>query len=188
MNTKTHDEIELLLPFYINGTLSDEEKAMVEAALQANPALKEELQFLQNLQSQLKDKTDDEHSPGKMGLKRLQKTIKQQQKGNAARRWRYTAIAASLLLAAQTSLIVLTSGPDIYTQAGSQQPAGLIMVTFAPDTTESQLREFLLNNHLLIVEGPSALGIYKLTAQGDLSLTLKNLNQATIVESAQVSQ
>ena len=49
-----HDEnrrrIEELLPFYLNGTLNDDERAEVEAALAEDKTLRWELEFLEGVQ------------------------------------------------------------------------------------------------------------------------------------------
>ena len=44
-----------LLPWYVNGTLSDEDRAWVDGYLRDNPAAREELDWYQSLQQGMAD-------------------------------------------------------------------------------------------------------------------------------------
>ncbi|MEX1200244.1 MAG: hypothetical protein WEB02_05585 [Methylophaga sp.] len=191
MNDKlTREDIELLMPFYVNGTLSDGEQQQVEAALETDQALQDDKDFLQRLQAEVKSMPDAANSPGEFGLKRLQNSLTVQKKvRNSTQKWRLAAIAASFLLVVQTTtMVMLTPGPDGYRQAGGEQTGQLLLVTFQPDATEAQIRELLLNQQLSIVEGPSALGIYTLSAGSDPVAVSSRLEQSDIIDSVQLNQ
>ncbi len=191
MNDKlTREDIELLMPFYVNGTLSDGEKQQVEAALETDQALQDEKAFLQRLQAEVKSIPDAANSPGEFGLKRLQNSLKAQKRVQSVTpKWRLAAIAASFLLVVQTTtMVMLTPEPDSYRQAGGEQTAQLILVTFQPDATEAQIRELLLSQQLRIVEGPSALGIYTLSAGSDPAAVSSLLEQNDIIDSVQLNR
>ena len=106
----------------------------------------------------------DDHSPGAFGLARLQRAIAAEA-APARRYWRPAAAAALAATVATLGLFVLKSGPDAgqdrYTQASGEVSKRLLTVTFRPDATESAISDLLLTNNLVIVDGPSALGLYR---------------------------
>ena len=73
--------IAALLPFWVNGTLTSDEAAAVEAAVAADPALAKEVVFLQAVRSQMQT-IQPGYSPGEIGLARLKRAITA--KGDAA--------------------------------------------------------------------------------------------------------
>ncbi len=192
MNTTNRNDIELLLPFYLNGTLEQHEIMLVEQALQESEELQQELNFLAGIQKKTKQQPVST-SPGEIGFKRLQRSIDKENKVIAQKSmsngWRFTAIAASLLLVVQ-SITTLMPTED-YQAAGDQtinQPAGLTLsVTFSPDITEQQLREVLTQYRISIINGPSALGIYQLRLTHAPKATLEKIKSRTdIFESIQM--
>lgn len=194
-------DIQELLPFYVNGTLSVEEKALVEKALDDDPSLKTEIEFLEKLRDQVKGQ-EVEYSPGEMGLKRLQKSIaaeqlqsdpialaqskitKEQNWG-----WRAVAVAACLLLMLQSVLtFTMTPGTDLTAAGGKtivQSSGYLIKVTFAPSAQEESIRNLLLSLDARIVDGPSALGAYVIAVQKDPAYALEKLRaHKNLIETA----
>jgi anti-sigma-K factor RskA len=181
-------EIELLLPFYVNGTLDDDERRQVEKALSEQASLRDEVTLLRQIQSQLRSKPETLNSPGEFGLKRLQQQLKShRQARRVSPRWRLAAIAASFLLVVQTSMVMLSPGDGAYQQAGEASSSPLLLIAFSPQATEAEIRQLLLENQLTIVEGPSALGIYKLSAASEPEKLLGRLQQNQIIESAQLT-
>lgn len=184
-------EIEELLPFYVNGTLTDEEQRKVEDALAANPSIKDELDFLQKLRGEIKAQAV-ENSPGELGLKRLQKMITEERFHNNpmahARskitkeqnwRWRIIAVAACLLLVLQS--VVMFSTPrssDLVAAGGGQiisSKGRIVSVTFVPTAQEENIRKLLLSIDANIVDGPSALGVYKIAVSKDVEVAVSKL-------------
>ncbi|PKM30326.1 MAG: hypothetical protein CVV07_07910 [Gammaproteobacteria bacterium HGW-Gammaproteobacteria-11] len=183
-------DAEMLLPFYLNGTLSAEETAYVEQALAEHPELQEELAFLRALREHLEDQQDTANSPGELGLKRLQQQLNSPKPRTATQGWRVAAIAASFMLMLQTAVTWQKDEPIHYIPAGGSSEAGitgtLVSVTFVPSATEQQIRAVLLDSNSLIVNGPSALGIYQLLVDDADKQALARLQAQSIIESLQV--
>ncbi|HIP79917.1 MAG TPA: hypothetical protein EYH07_15815, partial [Kiloniellaceae bacterium] len=151
-NGKRDEDLDLLLPWYVNGTLSAEEQQAVEAYLETNAHARDEVALLSAMRQQVKEESI-ENSPGELGLKRLRREISlsEQQAPAPAESgkvvsisswWRPLAVAACLAVVIQAGVIV-TGGPggDV-DPAGFLRPADL-QVTFAPTATEQQIREVL---------------------------------------------
>lgn len=186
------EHIEFLLPFYLNGTLSDNEKEAVEEALEQSVALREELAFLQQIQSDVKSYEPAQTSPGELGLKRLQRQINSQANtaGNTTK-WRFVAIAASCLLVLQTTLIGLSPSTELYLPAGGKPTTiavnkTIFRVAFDPMATEASIRSLLLDLDAQIIEGPSAIGLYVVSTEQTEEDALNSLQSHTIVESVQI--
>ncbi len=182
-------EIEELLPFYVNGTLQDAERLQVEEALKGNADLQEEVSLLKRLRAEMQE-IDVETSPGELGLKRLQKSLiaEQEQSIEAPTSandnvmgwgWKAAAVAACMLLAIQTFVFApsLTDDNADLTAAGGgtiSVPHGVLYsVTFSPDAKEEDMRALLLSVGARIVDGPSAIGVYRLSAPGKSDEILK---------------
>lgn len=197
-NSTEQKEIELLLPFYVNGTLDDAENKLVKEAIASNKDLQQELVFLQSLQSQLQQQ--QEQSPGELGLKRLQRMLQKEQTNNETHhqkdntaantdRWKIAAIAACLMLVVQTATN-FESDSDVYMAAGGntlvQHKGEIVSITFTPDVSEQQIRSLLLETNVFIVDGPSALGIYRLSVSNNVDATINKLKARTdLIESVQ---
>lgn len=171
---KRDEGLDLLLPWYVNGTLEAEEREQIEAYLERNAEARDEVELLRALRQQVKEKKF-ENSPGELGLQRLKRDIKQdseQHKGSSdkmtgrvvtvASFWRPLAVAACLAVVIQAGVMIgFTGGPG-----GELEPAGktisVLQVTFAPDATEQDIREVLQAAGASIADGPTALGIYNL--------------------------
>lgn len=191
-------EIEKLLPFYLNGTLSADENNKVAEALAQDEALQAELSLLKNIQHQIKTQ-EFQQSPGELGLKRLQrditKSVQAQQQNNTttSRFWPLTAAAACLIVILQTGYMISNS-----TSNSTLSPAGgtsllnavpTHSVTFIPSAQEQDIRTLLLSLNATIVAGPSALGVYKLHIRNDADQALSRLQaQSSLIESAQLER
>ena len=184
-------DIHELLPFYVNGSLDSDEKALVEKAIKDDLSLEKEIEFLESLRGEVKAQ-EFENSPGELGLKRLQKAIAEEKLKNdpiaRARSkvtheqnwgWRAAAIAACLLLMLQTVVTFNLGNRGDLTAAGGPQivqtQGHLVDVTFAPDAQEKNIRNLLLAIDASIVDGPSALGVYKLSIPRDVETAVKKL-------------
>ncbi len=168
--------IEDLLPFYLNGSLDEEERDRVERALDEDPSLQTELDFLVKWRRTVKDTAQDQ-GVGEMGERRLLRSIREAEREvrppapaaevtSLSRFLRPAlALAAGLALVAQTATIwnlqdELDRRGDLQTLSGG----AVFKVQFDPDAREADLRAFLLDRGLVIVEGPTALGFYELEA------------------------
>ncbi|MAM63007.1 zf-HC2 domain-containing protein [Maritimibacter sp. UBA3975] len=183
------EDIEALLPFYANGTLSDAERAEVEAALAEDPSLDLELSVLRAMRENLQ--SEEPGSPGEFGLARLMREVDREARaqpraparGIPVRFWQVAAALALVALVAQSLFLFDSRAPD-YRLAGEAD--GQIVVAFDPEATEADIRALLNGLGLEIVGGPSALGLYELAdPAGEVTeADLEALRGAPQVESA----
>lgn len=165
-------ELSELLPFWVNGTLSGPEQARVAAALERSAPLRDEAAALAALRARMKT-VPLAQGPGALGLARLMRAIEAEAPAAAVRRWPGMGVlAASVALAAVLSGAVtfaVMRGDEavVYEQASGDDPAALV-VTFRPDATEAAISALLREKGLVIVDGPSALGLYRLALPYDL--------------------
>lgn len=173
-NEDKDEALDLLLPWYVNGTLAGEELRQVEAYLARSSHARDEVALLRELRQQVKDETR-EAGPGELGLQRLKRQIKQDagRAGQSARRtaavagfWRPLAVAACLAVVVQAGVMIgLTGGPgsEVDIAGGSADlGAPMLQVTFAPDATEMEMRDVLQAAGASIADGPNTLGVYRL--------------------------
>jgi len=173
-----------LLPWYINDTLDEEENRMVAEALERDDEIKKEFELLKSISTALKD--EEIQTPGEMGFARLKRSMKTtdqseatpEQTGSNVTRWKFAAIAASLLLVAQASFMLnQTDEQQYYRPLGSENILqDSMLITFSPDATESQIRNVLLKSQAVIIDGPSAAGTYRVRSSAqDKSTTIEKL-------------
>lgn len=188
------EEVQRLLPFYVNGTLDAAERQMVEDARASDETIDREIAFLEAVRDGVRADTGDAtNSPGEFGLKRLEREIRAaaadtekeslpqpaNDSGDNVRPifsqrsgWRPMALAASLALVigfGAANLVPLTGGGDNYQAAGggTVSAAGpVLQISFVPTASERAIRAVLQQNKLSIVSGPSALGIYRVVIRG----------------------
>ncbi|WP_169567218.1 anti-sigma factor family protein [Sneathiella limimaris] len=198
-------EIEQLLPFYVNGTLSDAERKEVEAALETSPELQEEVKMLKALRTEMQA-IELESSPGELGLKRLQKSLAAETgpsefaeltgaaNDNVVRwGWKAAAVAACLLLAVQSFFMVQQSNlsdEDLVAASGKQVIAvqgPIYSVTFVPTAKEEDIRALLLSVNGRIINGPSAIGVYQVSIPGEQAPILKKLKaRGNLIDTVQL--
>lgn len=177
-NGKRDEALDLLLPWYVNGTLAGDERRQVEAYLERSSHARDEVELLRALRQQVKDEAV-ESSPGELGLQRLKRQMKQEaaqpQDRMAGRTitvasfWRPLAVAACLVVMVQAGIMVGLGGFGTtdggVTTATGGSPA-VLQVTFAPEATEQQIRDVLQQAGASIADGPTALGVYNLRLVG----------------------
>ncbi|MBM2576049.1 hypothetical protein JQC91_07010 [Jannaschia sp. Os4] len=187
-------DVRALLPFHANGTLDPQERAAVEAALAADPALAREAEALRRARATLRAEAPP--APGEAGLERLLAAIDAEAARPAAAPpanldrapvWRAAAAILAAVALGQAAWIATRPAPetDGYTLAGGP-PEGAIRVAFAPDLDEADLRAVLRSAGLEVVGGPSALGLWTLApvGDGDVDTALDLLRGFPFTESA----
>ncbi|MDZ7736090.1 MAG: hypothetical protein U5P41_08295 [Gammaproteobacteria bacterium] len=155
------DDTAELLPWYVNGTLSEDEKTRVDAYLDDYPEARKELELLRQVAAHSIE--DQPEPPGELGLTRLRRDIRRQDhgKGSMSRWWRPVAIAASLVLAVQSVLLIWPRDAGEYRLAGGT--AAEVQITFVPQASEQSIRALLQELGAEIVGGPGRLGVYHLS-------------------------
>jgi hypothetical protein len=174
-------EMQALLPFWANGTLTGPEREQVEAALSQSADLRAEAQALLDLRDRVKSVPRPE-AAGEFGLARLMRSIAEENGAPAlpptaatpglSRLRPYLALAATaafaaVLASALTQSLMKPADP-FYEQASGEDPT--LTVAFQPDTTAAQIAAVLRAGGLAIVDGPSSLGLYRLAVPYDTTL------------------
>jgi len=184
----TRDDIQTLLPFMANDTLTGNEKATVEKALASDRDLQAELDALRAVRGTMQDE-DLDFTPGEMGLARLMrevdaeaavatpiKTVRTTQKV-----WVWQAVAAAMVAVVVGQTALQLGSPDNsapgadFTLASGNEPVTTtqgvrIAVGFNPAMTETELRALLLDAGVEMAAGPTGDGLYYVTPTEGVSL------------------
>lgn len=196
LSDRERQDLSELLPFYLNGTLDQDEQDKVAQGLEHDELLRADLAFLKTVQTETLAR-DVGRTPGEFGLARLMRDVDLQTAQTAPvkqdhdnRFWKFAAAACLALFVATSSLVVtnpeniaeLASGGVVTVHEGP-----VLTVGFVETATEADIRDLLLDLELEIVAGPSALGLYVLVGSedADASVLLAGLSAAgSIVETA----
>jgi anti-sigma factor RsiW len=207
-----HQDIGEMLPWFVNGRLSEADRQRVDAHLRVCEACRDELAAQNRIYSLMAVDAGVERMP-MAGLNRLRRRIESQEDagpaaaaGEAARsgasagsnlRQRRGAIAASIAMTAVGALAALLwnqherriAPANYYTvTTTAPQPANTaIRAVFAPTVTLSELQELLDDAHLKIVAGPTEAGVYSLAMSGSPSVdwSLQRLRGNEVVRFAE---
>lgn len=188
--TTQRDDLALLLPFHANGTLTEPERAEVQAWLDTDDQARAEAADLAAMRADMQ--AEEFRSPGEFGLARLLRDVDREQTAPIAaparRPWLWQAVAAVALagLIGQALLPAATTPEAGFEMAGAggEVTFPTLTVAFAPDATESALRDLLLAQGAEIVAGPSALGLYQVRAD-DLAAVQAALAASALVASVE---
>jgi hypothetical protein len=197
-----------LLPWYVNGTLKDEDREWVDRCLAADGDARAELEWCRGLQSSIAQSVSS--IPPDLGLARTLQRLRSDRPtlGDRIRGWlgavdvgRVTALARPIVAIAAVSIIAVQS-VVIYSlarhgQEEAQQirasravPAGegpLLRVNFAPDAKEADIRLLLSAVEGRLAGGPGQLGDYYVRVPaGSENEALSRFKQDRIVAAAQI--
>lgn len=164
-------ELEELLPWYVNDTLTGDEAEKVREYLQDNERAAADVEVLRQVRDTVKSR--DFGSPGELGLRRLKATIDGESRNSgsafaAGRWWRPAMAAAVLVIAVQAGLLLdARRGGDTYEPAGEAAATPTIQVRFKPGATERDIRRLLNELDIEIVQGPGSVGVYRVASIRD---------------------
>jgi hypothetical protein len=170
-------DVRELLPFWVNGSLEGAERAEVEKALAGSAGLRAEVAELQALRQNMRADAVS-GGPGDLGLARLMRAIDAETAPRAVSGGRSDMgrLAASVAVAAVMSSLltygVMQSGQTdapVYEQASGEDPGAALIVTFQPESTEAAISALLREKGLVIVDGPSAIGLYRIGLPVDMT-------------------
>jgi anti-sigma factor RsiW len=172
-----------LLPWFVNGTLDEPERALVEQHVQECAACKRELEWLQQLTNAYVQSELAVDSVG--GFARLAAQLPAQERGDSnntpPRGWLSGLLTANapwlkLAVAMQFGIIVALGWalavhePSSYRVLGARhnpmRTAGSIVVVFEPATRESEVRRILREAGARVIDGPTAANGYVLDLAG----------------------
>ena len=172
-----HAAIDARLPFYVNGTLSGEELALIEKHVRSCERCKREVGWLREIFSALCDITlapaPERARPRPLAMpERLlspRRGRMQISEGwRATRPWMRGLLAAQLAAIAVLATLLATDGSRDakYSTLGaldrSAHTPGAIAVIFDPRTPESEIRRAVRDAGARIVDGPTATNAYVL--------------------------
>lgn len=188
-----------LLPWYVNGTLSDEERELVRRELLFSLTCRKEFERLRRLQRAMQ-REDGESAATERAFERLLARIEDSAAMRPARRrslprpvaWPYFAQAALLLVFVSGLVWWTFPAPSTVQQSYGTlstpqlADAGVtrLRVVFAPGVSEAAVRELLAEYQLTIVDGPTRDGLYTLApaAGADVRLVVAALKADPRVE------
>jgi hypothetical protein len=208
-----HQEIGELLPWFVNGRLSEADRQRVDAHLRVCEACTDELAAQRRIYGVMSVDAGVERMPT-AGLNRLRLRIesldaagpapaapdevaRSEAPAASSLRQRRSVIAASLAMTAVGALAALLwnqherriAPANYYTvTTTAPQPANTaIRAVFAPTVTLSELQELLDDAHLKIVSGPTEAGVYSLAMSGSPSVdwSLRRLRGHEVVRFAE---
>ena len=168
-------DFEKMLPWLVNDTLSAEEKSELESALEQSEKLRQEKELLELLQQQVQQQEMPD-APVEFAWQKMKRQIAEEKKQapqivqkSKENKWRYVAMAASVLLVIQSSsLFVSWNQDDPYRPltSGSEsakQNAVQLSMQFVDTATAVEIQQILRQYQLSIISGPSSIGLYKIT-------------------------
>ena len=179
------DEIAALLPWYVTGKISAEDRAKVDAYAERHPEVRKHLVLARD-EADVTFAVNQEIAPPKAGLDKLKASLasspvvrlKSAQAslldrvgtwlgGFSPRQLAYAGVAAALAIAVQAasigSLILDRAGPGYQVASGPSVDAGkgtFALVSFQPAAPAGTLSAFLADNKFAIIEGPKAGGVF----------------------------
>lgn len=171
VDTDKDRELEELLPWYVNDTLTGAEAEKVREYLQDNERAAADVEMLRQVRNTVK--SQDFGSPGEFGLRRLKSRIDEETRASgpravAGRWWRPAMAAAVLVIAVQAGLLIeARRGGDTYKPAGEAMVTPTIQVRFDPGATERDIRGLLNELDIEIVQGPGSVGVYRVASIRD---------------------
>lgn len=167
MNSDTQHPIDLL-PWYVNGSLSDPEKQAIKTHLASCATCQEEVDFLTLIRSQVKNAAPTS-KPGELSKSRLMKEIRQNQPENTNQHnegktkareklwlsWQtWASLAAALIIVIQTSVILKQPAQPVLPPIQLLGKAPEFSVQFQDNATIKTINNFLMTIKGRIVNGP----------------------------------
>lgn len=156
-----------LLPWYVNHTLDGVEREQVERHLAACARCRQEVASLERLRRHVQ--AQETLPPMELGLKRLLRDVRAERGRRTSSWWRGAAAAAVLVAVLQAGVLAsLWWQPDsgIHPLGEASSEAAVLQVRFDADATEARMRAVLQEIDAVLVDGPSAAGIYRLRLVG----------------------
>jgi hypothetical protein len=177
LHGNSHEDVQAILPWYVNQTLAADEASRVEAHLADCQECRSDLEAERILARGVKAlPMSAEHGWSEM-KRRISPPGSRERAGRVAFLRRKVglgwAIAAPLAAAASVGLMftfvpVGTPSEHIYHALGSPTPdkGANLVVMFRPDATAEQIGALLTANHARLVDGPTAGGGFLLRVEG----------------------
>jgi hypothetical protein len=194
--TAAHDEAQMLLPWFANGSLSETEAARVAGHLAGCLVCRRELGLLQTLANHVRHPRED--SQCELALARLTRRI-ERTPSPAQRQIPWAAAAVVTLCmslvswaadnAEQSTAWLRHAGASAWrgAETGADRPLGpRIDLVFYDDITERQIRSLVLGVGAEVMDGPTpegryTLGFFRQMSPGELLEALRRLRASRSV-------
>jgi anti-sigma factor RsiW len=176
-DTPAHKVADVLLPWFVNGTLEDDELAFVQQHLSECVRCQREVEWLRDLRRAC---AEGEGTPGASRVfQKLQRQLDEPRSARrapsrvrgawtGASRWSRWAMAVELavIVGLGVALLPAADGPALYRTLGAANPVaqrqGTLVVVFDPRTSEADLRRILRQAGAHVVDGPTQANAYVL--------------------------
>ena len=186
-NSPEHAEISALLPWYVNATLSEQDRAKVDAHLGLCAACRDDLAVERRVYEGVTAESAIEYMPV-ASLNRLRARLDAEhtdapdseiaslpRRRRVSLPWQGLMAASVALMAVAVGLLAadrwmqfhsqpLSANFHTVTSAAPRSPDEAIRAVFAPTVTLIELQSILDESQLRIVAGPSEAGVYSLAA------------------------
>jgi hypothetical protein len=214
---REHEDISALLPWYVNGSIGEQERQRVDAHLILCAGCRDDLAQEQRIYQGMIAEAAVEYMPT-ASLKRLQARLDgvgiaaspdpradvpaaQQRRGRRPMRWQGLMAASVAVMAVALSLLAAdrwmqsrahASASEYYTVTtpAPHAPGEVIRAVFSPTITLVELQAILDGAQLRIVSGPTEAGVYSLAANSGrpVSSSLSSLRRDEKVRFAEITQ
>jgi anti-sigma factor RsiW len=198
-DSAAHKVADVLLPWFVNGTLEGEELAFVQRHLGECLRCQHEVEWLRELHAACV--AGEAMSGASAAFRNLRRQLEEPREGrdsiarlrrswDRARLWSRWAIAAELavIIVLGTLLLSGTEGPALYRTLSARNataPAtGSLVVVFDPATTEAEVHRILRGAGARIVDGPTRANAYVLevpSGQTDRAAQAIRLERAALL-------
>lgn len=191
-----------LLPFYVNGTLSADDRRWMDEFMAAHPTARAELEFFRALQVDIQESAP--RVPATIGLAKTMKLIRGDQPtwserisaffGNFGMR---PAMALTLAVVAVQAGVIMNMAlkqqheEESYIRSGTTVPAAegpVLKVSFASEAKEADVRYALIDVQGSIADGPTQLGDYyvRVPAGTEQAAAIK-LRASNVVQAVEIA-
>jgi len=207
----SHESLNQLIPWYVNGTLSPEELAVVERHLENCAACQSDVEWMREVGSAMTGLASEAPAP-EVSFNKVLAAVEQWERSKDHARfgwisnwwkaiWSSSAPFARFALAAQLALIaglclaIWFSHREVqpsFTVLSGSEPSNSggakLTISFTPETTISQVRQMLTGIGGTIVGGPSANGIYIIqlptaaSKDDEVQATIQQLRKNTSIQ------
>lgn len=193
----THQDFFELTPAYVNGALSDVEKAEMERAARGNPALAAEIEACRKIAAAVKSDPSRDEAYNEFGWRRLQRDLSRPERAysdasSVSPLWRYAAALLGVVAIGQATALVFTGSSDQraqYVTAGETTAATFTAkAAFKSDAQIGEIDTLLKEVRGEFIGGPSSRGLYRLRfnteIERDEALTLLKTRSDIVVIAA----
>jgi anti-sigma-K factor RskA len=181
-----HAQADRILPWLVNGTLDDDERAQVEQHVNECAQCQREVAWLRTLHAQYRNDSTEAGD-----LSRATRRLRHRVEAENARTVMPTPLPSTwrrrgrrlALLAALQAVVIIGMGmallqerhPTYHTLSAPTGKGSLLVVVFDPHISEAQMRQLIRAGDARIVGGPTDSGAYLLSVPDERASTVKKM-------------